>query len=491
MNGSARVRLAALVALVLSSTAAAWEGDVHAIILQGAKRLSPSFRAQMEGVSFDEVVRSASEGDRLDPLCIGHRLVDEQKEAWTRAVRILEQIRNPHGKRNAYAEAALLGQYFHYVADCAAPRAVLGGNAGKISIGAYDVVVFRHRRPLTGSPAEALKSRATEAEWADPVPEAACASLRDAVNLTIEAAELLPPRPGAAAAPAGDAEDAPALFTINKIRKFYRRAGDTRVNASGDRVHEQWAESLMDVIPRTGGTTYAELAFRGVHVVEWVPRTEAGKTTVRALFFNNQGACVRRLDVLVGGRLQIRVPAALAPLSLNVVEFPAPASSPDDVGVWAVRGVCTGSGGRRDFSAERSFAFRMSGNWMPDYTGVFKDTRITLPPPAERTWDVDFDPEAVSLELHGLWLTEFVARKDKDAWTFSLEGAAINRKAYFPRPMTFVVEIAADGMKPVRRTFRIEPGAMRELTTFEASVADETRRFRNPRFRLASVKREE
>jgi hypothetical protein len=484
-----RLCLWALVALAVSPVARAWDGEIHSVILQGARRLSPSFRARLEGLSFEDVTRAASEGEPIDPICVGHRLVDEPKEAWTRAVRLLEEIRHPRLKRNAHMEALLLGQFFHYVADCAAPRAVLGENAGKAALGAYDVVVFRRRRPLSGSPLDALKARAAEAEWSDPVPEALCAGLRDAVNLTIEAANLLPPL--LAPLPPGEEADLPPLFAINKTLRFYRSGRDSRVNASGDPGHEQWSEALMDVIPRRGGTLYAEIALRGVHVIEWTPRTEAGKTTVRTLLFNNQNRCIRRLDVLVGGRLQIRVPAALAPLSLTVVEFPAPPSSPDDVRVWAVRGACAGGTTPRDAATEHSMAFPMGPNWLPDFGGTYRDVRLSIPGTASRSYDVDFDPEVVALELHGLWLTEFVARDAKDSWAFSLEGAAINRKGYVPRPMTFVVEVAGEKVRSERRTFRIEPGAMRELTTFEASVPDTTKRFRNPRFRLVSVKREE
>ncbi len=489
MSGWARFAIPAVAAFLLARPAAAWDPDVHAVILQGARRLSPEFRARLEHLPFDDVVRGSSNADRKDLFCASHRLVSEPNEAWTRAAQILEELRGRTSWRATRAEAELVGQYFHYVADCAAPRVILGSRAGTMSVGAYDVAVFRLRRPLTEPVLDALKARARQAEWADPVPEAGAAALRDAINLTIEASALLPPPRGRA--PVVEPADAPSpvIYTVMSVVQFSRAAEDRRVTRSGDPVHEKWAEALVDVIPSTGGRTYARVAERGVHVLEWVPRTEPGGGRVRALFLNNQGVCAVRVDVYVSAKLLIRVPASLAPLSLTVVEFPAPASSPDDVGVWAVRGACPAET-RKDASAQWTYAYRMTGSWLPDFGAPGREIRIMVPTPDELRYNVDFDPADVAAELKGLWIREFTVRPEREAWSFRIEGSVVKPKGYIPRPMQFVVEITGDSGQPVRRDFRIEPGTNREGALYQVSVPDQTQQFRNPRFRLVSVRRQ-
>src|SRR5262249_21738770 len=95
--------------------------------------------------------------------------------------------------------------YLHYAADCAAPR-IASGEAPR-PVGNFDVAVFRERRPLEEPIDVSLRQRAIDASWADIVEEAAPMGFRDAVNLTIDAAMLLP-----AQSPPSGTE--PVLFSL-------------------------------------------------------------------------------------------------------------------------------------------------------------------------------------------------------------------------------------------------------------------------------------
>ncbi len=326
--------LAGVVLPLVSLPAAAWQPIVHESAVRAAIRISPAAEARLPTEHRSAIFESARDADPLDPQCEEHPGL-APNDAAAQAEKALARILLGRGLERPYARAQAIGQYLHFVADCAVPREL-----GRESLFMNrSFVVLRQPRPLTGAPlAVKLRERLAETAWADPGDSARTMAFRGAVNLIADALLLLPVRAGA---PASPKDEGPAIFIL-----------DTIDNGRGSDLVKQGTKVRVGIRQQSTGLLVATLELpgtwdvwrrdpaslrlaglntlasrRGVQVAEWASRG----TSVRVLLVNNDHDCATGIR-LQAGSWSASLPGTLAPLAAKVftIEGP-PGLSPDQL----------------------------------------------------------------------------------------------------------------------------------------------------------------
>jgi hypothetical protein len=300
-----------LLILALSKDAFAWDPEMHVAVFEAARLVSPVIDSRFDTIALQDVLAGLREPDPSDRSCLYHRGTPGRKEAFTYAEELLGQLRAPYKTWGPRQKARAFGAYLHYVADSVAPAVAIREQIRSMP---YDLAVYREKAPLQEPLGTALKERGASVLASESGLESLPGAFRAAVNACIDAALRAPLIPGAR-----EPEDVGPVLMVP-------------VMIVAETVSDEYVET-----PR--------LLHAGLHVLEWsARRTEAG-SVVRALVLNNLDFCVRhaffRLGGWVGG-----LTVSLPPGTLNVVELPGPAGSPDDVVTRFVPGDCPADGVR-------------------------------------------------------------------------------------------------------------------------------------------------
>lgn len=375
-------------------------------IFEAARRISPVLDTRIDPAVRADVVSTVGVADLMDKTCTYHRGTTGRAEAWTVAADRLARLRNPNPVWTPRDRARILGEYLHYVADCAEPPAVIGKTA---SILLQDLALYRVKRPLTEPVEEALKARAVEASAAESTHAAVPPAFRDAVNLTIDAILLLPPIEGAK-----PVEDRGPVVLVPMMSVVERGPGK------------------LEETPR--------ILYAGIHVLEWTTRPAASGTVVRAMVQNNLDFCVRHVIFRTGdwvGGLTTSLPQQ----TLRFLELPGPPSEADNVVTRFIPGDCPPD------PSQQTIPLTWRVDAMPEQDGTIqfkhvKEYRPGNPPPKPvgRAFTVEYqknDLEAIG----GLELLSFQAFARDGKLRFSLK--VRNRSEKKPKPLYLDFQSAA------------------------------------------------
>ena len=359
-------------AALLAPRALAWNQESHRSIALAALQISRAADARVPMDYRDAFLEATAEADPFDRTCLYHRGTRDHKEAANQAEKMFLALYTPQANANLYIRSKILGQFVHYVADCAVPNALTAGGQSSIVnfFGNRNFVLYRAKHPLprpAGAPAAAvvdpsapapppgrtfqqlLQIYGSEAQWAEDQEEGYSFTYRLAVNLVADALLLLPPREGKEKAP----DSGPALFVINRMDtgrggKSYDMlmyTVDTYHSRSGrtyEVVSDYW------ILPGGGPAKSVPniLAKKALQVVEWRKRQENGVTRIRALLFNNQDECAVEVSVR-GAKSGFPIPGTIPANSLREVEVAIPSAflEAEKVQVSGKTGPCSGASG--------------------------------------------------------------------------------------------------------------------------------------------------
>lgn len=290
-----------------------WPPELYPVVIRAALRASAAAEARLPQEYRNSVFTTASEPDPIDP--------DPAEEAG----RMLARLTSGKGLEKPYFRAQAIGRYLHFVIDSVAPASLQTSEV----LANRNIVFVREPRPLGTPLAARLRERQREvaAEMSD---SAVAASVRQAANVVADALLLLPARPGAASA----TDDGPSVFFVDtsELMKPGRPVDTTPVTGLEEKLDDGLFTGAGEQVPYPWTIANA----RGLAVVEW---SRSG-TTVRALLLNNDHRCA--IDVVLSaGSWTGKVPGAIAPYGLRLVELPgAPASAPGGVGGSYRPGAC-------------------------------------------------------------------------------------------------------------------------------------------------------
>ena len=383
--------------------ARAWDPELHVAVFEAARQISPVLDSRFDPAYTEDVLAGLRDADPSDALCQRHRGVAGHAEAWDSAESTLASLRTPHPSWTPRQRARAFGVYLHYVADCTAPAAAIKDRLRTVP---FDLAVYREKRPLTEPLAAALKARSAGTLATESGYEAVTPAFRAAANLTIEAALLVPPR-GDVREPedVGPVLLAPVLIIEEKV-------GGRRVET-------------------------ARILHAGLHVLEWIARSTPGASVVRALVQNNLEFCVRHVFFRVGDWVG-GVSASIPSQSLAYLEFPGPASSPEDVIPRFVPGECPVEPGHEPISLAWMRLVpteRMKLRF--DAVREFKPG-APRPEPIGKALFVEY-LESDMPAMKGLDLPEFQARAENDRVEFRYR--VRNRDEKKPKPFVIDFEV--------------------------------------------------
>ncbi|KAA0252297.1 MAG: hypothetical protein EDX89_19110 [Acidobacteria bacterium] len=359
-------------AALVARPALGWNQETHRAIALAALHISRAADARVPIEYRDAFLEATAEADPFDRTCLYHRGTRDHKEAAVQAEKMFVALYSPQANANLYMRSKILGQFVHYVADCAVPNALISGGQSSIVnfFGNRNFVLYRSPHPLprpAGAPApavaaspssapppgksfrELLQIYGSEAQWAEDQEEGYSFTFRLAVNLVADALLLLPPREGKEKAP----DAGPAVFVINRmdtgrggksydmmmysVEKYQGRSGRTY-----SVVTDIW------ILPGGGPAKSVPnlLAKKALQVVEWRKRQEGDVTKIRALLFNNQDECAVEMSVK-GAKTGFAIPGSIPPNSLREVEISIPTAflETEKVQVAGKTGPCSPSPG--------------------------------------------------------------------------------------------------------------------------------------------------
>lgn len=311
-----------LLALGCTAAASAYDANTHLTIVQAAFRLSPAAEARVPSEYRDAFLNDIREADPRDPDCRAHRGPQATLDPAAEAEKLYQELSVPAGREHAYRRAQVMGRYLHYVADCAAPRAIARGKMLPNFFANENFALFREPGRLDLPIGASLREREQRAEWADDDSGAYPAVFRQVVNLTIDALLALPALPGGRNVPDPDV----VIFVVNRMDSGLSSRRTTYWTGRSGRFN-------ADVLGRGG-----------VQVLEWAPRAQGEDATVRALLLNNEEGCVSNLTARAGGwsgsiaggmppgvlrRVDLKVPPGIRLETVHVTYSPAPCRAAD------------------------------------------------------------------------------------------------------------------------------------------------------------------
>lgn len=475
-----------------AAPALAWDPDSHEAIVRTALVLSPAAEGRLTTEFRDALFEELRNADLMDRICRYHRGPQPSKDVAAEAARAFAELRGAATQR-PYVRARALGRYLHYVADLAVPTAIAQGRVYQVKDywSNIDFVVYRERRTLDPAGlAAALRAAGNDAQWADDQPNAWPATFRLAVNLTIDALLLLPPRPDAAAAP----DQGPVVFVVN--RQDTGRAGNrNEIWAFGD------SEYLFVAVVRVGemGPIKRDMMRRrGVQVAEAATRVGENGTSVRAVLFNNSKdpACnillqagkwsLKAGDLSSGDLLPLRfeLPKGDDLSRVKVTWTTSTCSSPAVGGALATnaRIVLGATGAPPRFDRGAEVVNMEEKRPLGEKPGLAEVVPVKAPPSkvfrdAPTVLTVDLDP-AVDGELRrALDLRSFRMRLDGRDWHFQLSGRNLGDHRLGVVEMQVSVAYEQPGKAPGELTLRfdgsrLEPSQWGDLNATVAALGD-------------------
>lgn len=319
-------------------------------MLQAALRLSPAAATRVPAGYREVVEREASSPDSLDKECIYHSAMGGDRDPAKEADKSLERILNGKGLEKAYTRAQALGRYLHFVADAIMPTdfQAQSGKATTEFFANKNFVIFREKVPLARPLAPALRERAQTVRW-DKSDSLSTATYRLAINSIADALLLLPPEAGETVPP----DEGPTIFVVDRLDTGLGASRVTGYSYTGSvqsgsgsgsssggygtgYVGTAGGDTRLYSEKRSGDATKGASSFvlsekPGLHVVEWVEKKLGGGVArVRVLLFNNEDKCATKISLRVPTAWEegTKIPIALGPRSVAVVEIDAPAGMP-------------------------------------------------------------------------------------------------------------------------------------------------------------------
>ncbi|MBL8113057.1 MAG: hypothetical protein JNK60_09250 [Acidobacteria bacterium] len=369
--------------LLLSAEALAWDPETHTGLEKAARLVSPAFAARLPLDFKDEFQRELAQPDLMDKICRNHRGPEAKIDVFAEAERQLLELRKP---LRPYPRAQAIARYLHYVADCVVPPALASGQ--KFQLEDFwtnrDFILYRDRRPLAEPLAASLRLRAQEAAAAGGKPEAYTLVLRLALNTLVDAALLIPPRPGTER----ELDGGPLVFVVNRADNGYSGSQtDAFLVSEYYRQGNYIARVSYVAEMKSGGEgkKQADLMNRpGVQVAEAVEKSGPSGRVWEALLFNNTATCARKLRASAGG-WALDYPDVMPPQSLLRVSATLPPGVPAaavQLGYEATS--CTGETPSAQAITGQRLVIGGSGG-VPRFESAVRDTRALEANDAPRT----------------------------------------------------------------------------------------------------------